>query len=417
MALTKPFAENGDKKAIPQTTSDGSVSFDRGFGSFYALPPEEGGLFIDRAQFNQLMFDTTSQVLENKQQITAQTNRINEVNTTLTQSINTKANQATTYTKTEVNNLVNAKANANATVNLTGNQTIAGIKTFSSPVVVPNATANTHAVNRAQLNTKIDSTKATKLLTENLVKTVGGVGADFANLRQALEWASQYSYSGGRFTITLNCNPDMGTPGVYLPIGEALIVIDGQNNTFNCVNSYFFTAAMNTTEYNSGFFNSNITIKNFILNYNGITTSLYGCAFQLTGINATFDNIKININNSNIENLIVFQLGNYCITNLSINCSGYTNISSNVIYSISSTVQCTTPRLNLSNLTGQITALFLFSYSKAIVNSKKNIPLPTNKIQAHIAVYDGSLVSCNNEFSRFSQAPNTLTANGIIFKS
>ena len=60
MALTKPFAENGDKKAIPQTTSDGSVSFDRGFGSFYALPPEEGGLFIDRAQFNQLMFDTTS---------------------------------------------------------------------------------------------------------------------------------------------------------------------------------------------------------------------------------------------------------------------------------------------------------------------------------------------------------------------
>ena len=154
MALTTPFAQNGDKKEIPQNSSDGSVNFNNGFGSFYALPPEEGGLFIDRAQFNQLMFDTTSQVLENKQQITAQANRINEVNTTLTQSINTKANQATTYTKTEVNNLVNAKANANATVNLTGNQTIAGIKTFSSPVVVPNATANTHAVNLAQPNTK-----------------------------------------------------------------------------------------------------------------------------------------------------------------------------------------------------------------------------------------------------------------------
>ena len=69
MALTKPFAENGDKKAIPQTTSDGSVSFDRGFGSFYALPPEEGGLFIDRAQFNQLMFDTTSVLLANTQSL------------------------------------------------------------------------------------------------------------------------------------------------------------------------------------------------------------------------------------------------------------------------------------------------------------------------------------------------------------
>ena len=372
MALTKPFAENGDKKAIPQTTSDGSVSFNNGFGSLYALPPEEGGLFIDRAQFNQLMYDTTSQVLENKQQITAQANRINEVNTTLTQSINTKANQATTYNKNEVNNLLNAK---------------------------------------------IDSTKATKLLTENLVKTVGASGADFANLRQALEWASQYSYSGGRFTITLRCNADMPIPGVYLPIGEAIIIIDGQNNTFNCDNSYFFTASMNSTESNGGIFNSNITIKNFILNYNGITTSAYGCAFQLTGINATFDNIKININNSTINNnLIVFQASNCLISNLSINCSG-TNISGSVIYAFSSTVQCTTPRLNLSNLTGQITALFLFSNSRAMSNSNKNIPLPTDKIQAHIGVYQGSLVSCNNEFSKFSQAPNTLTANGIIFKS
>lgn len=59
-----------------------------------------------------------------------------------------------TYNKTEVNNLVNAKANANATVNLTGNQNIAGVKTFSSPIVVPNGTANNHAVNLAQLNTK-----------------------------------------------------------------------------------------------------------------------------------------------------------------------------------------------------------------------------------------------------------------------
>jgi hypothetical protein len=70
MALTKPFAENGNKLEIPETTADGSVSYDQGFGSFYALPPEEGGLFIDRAQFNQLMYDTTSAVIENNQSIT-----------------------------------------------------------------------------------------------------------------------------------------------------------------------------------------------------------------------------------------------------------------------------------------------------------------------------------------------------------
>ena len=73
MALTKPFAENGNKTTIPATTSNGSVSYDQGFGSFYALPPEEGGLFIDRAQFNQLMYDTTSQVLDNKNNISTLT--------------------------------------------------------------------------------------------------------------------------------------------------------------------------------------------------------------------------------------------------------------------------------------------------------------------------------------------------------
>ncbi|EDO6579367.1 hypothetical protein FVM85_06760 [Campylobacter coli] len=72
--------------------------------------------------------------------------------------LNTKANQATTYTKTEVDTRVNAKANANAVVALTGNQTIAGVKTFSSSIVIPNATANNHATNLGQLNSKVAKT-------------------------------------------------------------------------------------------------------------------------------------------------------------------------------------------------------------------------------------------------------------------
>lgn len=142
--------------------------------------------------------------------------RIDSVNTTLTSIINTKANQSTTYTKTEVDTRVNAKANSNAVVNLTGNQTIAGVKTFSSvpvsatnptnnnqvankayvdtvgntavkltgnqtiagtktfssPVVVPDATATTHAVNLSQLNTKANA-NATVNLTGN--QTIAGV--------------------------------------------------------------------------------------------------------------------------------------------------------------------------------------------------------------------------------------------------
>ena len=188
MALTTPFAQNGDKKEIPQNTSNGSVSFNNGFGSLYALPPEEGGLFIDRAQFNQLMFDTTSQVLENKTAIAAQANRINEVNTTLTQSINTKANQATTYTKTEVNNLVNAKANANATVNLTGNQTIAGIKTFTSNITAPNLTTMQN-----NLNTIFSSTTdPVRIYTSTELITVGGEST-FQRIEQAIFAALRFT--------------------------------------------------------------------------------------------------------------------------------------------------------------------------------------------------------------------------------
>ena len=354
MALITPFAQNGDKKAIPQNTSDGSVSFDRGFGSFYALPPEEGGLFIDRAQFNQLMFDTTSEILANKQSLSNLS--------------------SSTYNKSEVDN---------------------------------------------RLNVKIDSTKASKILTENLVKTVGASGADFVNLRQALEWASQYSYSGGRFSITLRCNADMPIPGIYLPIGEALIIIDGQNNTFNCNNDYFFTAAMATTHQASGFANSNLLIKNFTLNYNGITTSSFGCAFQLGGINVTFDNITININNSNIKsNLIVNQFGKMFILSLNINCRG-TNTIRNILGIYSGELLCSSIKLNLSELTGQINNLFYLQFSRGLFNFTNETPtLPTDKISAQISLTDGSLAKCDNKFnnSKLSVAPNTLTANGIIFK-
>ncbi|EAK5833998.1 hypothetical protein BIV42_07840 [Campylobacter coli] len=43
----------------------------------------------------------------------------------------------------------------NSKVALSGDQTIAGVKTFSSSIVIPNATANNHATNLGQLNSKV----------------------------------------------------------------------------------------------------------------------------------------------------------------------------------------------------------------------------------------------------------------------
>ncbi len=54
---------------------------------------------------------------------------------------------------TDTQTALNAKANASDTVNLTGDQTVAGVKTFSSSPVVPTATTSTQAVNKAQMDT------------------------------------------------------------------------------------------------------------------------------------------------------------------------------------------------------------------------------------------------------------------------
>ncbi|EOA6037025.1 hypothetical protein ACH5E5_000652 [Campylobacter coli] len=56
------------------------------------------------------------------------------------------------YVDTVVNTVGNSK------VALSGNQTIAGVKTFSSSIVIPNATANNHATNLGQLNSKVTKT-------------------------------------------------------------------------------------------------------------------------------------------------------------------------------------------------------------------------------------------------------------------
>ena len=193
MALTTAFARNGNRKAVPQSTADGSVSYEQGFGNLYALPPEEGGLFIDRAQFNQIMYDTTSAVISNQNSIntlnskvTANQNSINTLNSKVaniessvsTGVVSLTGNQTIAGVKTfssppisatnpTANNQVANKAYVdtvgNTAVKLTGNQTIAGTKTFSAPVVVPDATANTHAVNLAQLNTKANANATVNL--------------------------------------------------------------------------------------------------------------------------------------------------------------------------------------------------------------------------------------------------------------
>ena len=81
MALTKPFAANGDKTPIKlDTTADGVVNYENGFGARYSMPikavidsngniTKTGGLQIEREQMNQILNDFSSAIIENQENI------------------------------------------------------------------------------------------------------------------------------------------------------------------------------------------------------------------------------------------------------------------------------------------------------------------------------------------------------------
>ena len=118
-----------------------------------------------------------------------------------------------TYTKREIDDRVNVKANANATVNLNGNQIINGVKTFTSPVIVHNATADNHAVNLFQLKSKADM---------NYVKKRGGfviVNGGEVDLNLGINF--QLNLSRSTIIRIQNMHLNIGQSGeIYVPNGN-----------------------------------------------------------------------------------------------------------------------------------------------------------------------------------------------------
>ena len=283
MALTTPFAQNGDKKEIPQNTSDGSVSFDRGFGSLYALPPEEGGLFIDREQFNQLVYQITEAILANQQslsnlsgnvynkgEVDAKVNAKANQSTTYTKDevnnlVNPKADKSTTYTKTETNNLLNAKANANnvynksevdtklngkananAVVNLSGNQTIGGNKKFSAlPACDLSPTANNHLTNKTYVDSlnQVPDYSAAISITPNKAFTphFNGVAEIYGRAGSSYGWTLR-SGDGSNDSQVIMGGFWVGGPGEVYHAGQAIIA-RGQTYTLQG-NAGIFKAIM-----------------------------------------------------------------------------------------------------------------------------------------------------------------------------
>lgn len=95
MALSKPFAENGNKVSIAlEKTDDGVMNYEEGFGARYEQPIKAvidekgnivstGGLQITRPQFNGLMNDLSKAIIENQEKIIANRQHIIKVENTM----------------------------------------------------------------------------------------------------------------------------------------------------------------------------------------------------------------------------------------------------------------------------------------------------------------------------------------------
>lgn len=95
MALSKPFAENGNKVSIAlEKTDDGVMNYEEGFGARYEQPIKAvidekgnivstGGLQITRPQFNGLMNDLSEAIIENQEKIIANRQHIIKVENTM----------------------------------------------------------------------------------------------------------------------------------------------------------------------------------------------------------------------------------------------------------------------------------------------------------------------------------------------
>lgn len=440
MALTTAFARNGNRKAVPQTTADGSVSYDQGFGNLYALPPEEGGLFIDRAQFNQIMYDTTSAVISNQNSIntlnskvTANTNSINTLNGKVadlesgvsTGVVNLTGNQTINGVKTfsappisatnpTANNQVANKAYVdtvgNTAVKLTGNQTIAGTKTFSSPVVVPNATANTHAVNLAQLNTKANA-NATVNLTGD--QSIAGAKTFNSNITAPNITTMQNSINtlngkfatladGNTVTITLGTS-ESGAQFQTLDaaLAEAKKYFGNKRIVIKLLGDISINKAyqVNGSLYNNIGFTSEGSNKTINFGANG-SIQFVECSFALRNINFTTTSPNKNlVGVLNATGVIIrcnFDGAAKAIVNraslVMIEFCSFTNISTTCI----------------DNYRNGITDLV----SSTINNNVSSLIFQTRGGIVHI---DYTTINTPVTTSKYNIAANTLTEQGIIF--
>ena len=339
--------------------------------------------------------------------------KVNEINSTLTNAINTKANQATTYTKTEVDNLVNAKANANATVNLTGDQSIAGAKTFSSPVVVPDATETIHAVNLAQLNTKANWNAIVNLTDD---QTIAGAKTFTSNITAPNITAMQNNLNTIFSSTTSPVRCQNGTKEITVGTGGNFQTIQEAIQEARKYSSDVLIKLVSNIRINKSINLMRLDLKHVSIDFNN---------FKI--INSTNSVLSFLLNNCllsdikglNLENVRLYLINNSSLLiwgRININCE---NINSHcVLVRVSSSLGLDEVSCNIKHSANLIS---LSACEGSSISIRKGATINDSSASGKVLeVTSGSIiyatgVTINTSITKANQAANTITTNGIIF--
>lgn len=206
----------------------------------------------------------------------------------------------------------------NSKVALSGNQTIGGNKTFSSPIIIPNATANNHSLPLGQADNRYSI-----VLKRNLELTVG-TGGKFTNLNDALSEALKYNKSN-IITIKLKSGfvfnekivfSNANFNNVIIRSEDDIVKVNPNNAVFSDTSvSYLFLANYSITpiidikvDLNPSE-NSNSTKKIVFLglyqNSRGFITPNKGC------MNAVWDAIMVEQASTLLANVCVIENAGY----------------------------------------------------------------------------------------------------------
>lgn len=236
-----PFAILGDKVEIPTTAQiDGSVSFQQGYPFGYeAEYTDPNSKDISRSKTNQLLFDITNAIREIQQGGVSEWSKegkpykINSLvyapDGTIKQSLIANNNNDTTHSSWS--NLINVSTLANLDtqyVKLTGNQTVEGIKTFSSSPIVPTPTAETHAANKAY----VDGLSSNGL----------GVGQTWLNVTSSRTAGVTYTNTTGKPIYVYIVVRDAGGQGYTVTINGISIDYVNMTGAFDIPHSFIIPA-------------------------------------------------------------------------------------------------------------------------------------------------------------------------------